>query len=908
MSNRLLAALLTTTSLAAASLFAATPALGQASASSGTAGTAPMTSSSADGLGLENVVVTARKREEQAQAVPISITALSQADLDKLNVKTIEDLKYVSPSVYIAPTSFRQDVLNITIRGQRNFDAPGGGGNPGLAFDTASAVYKDGVYYARALGLTGSLFDLDNVAVLKGPQGTLVGRNTTGGAILYNSRDPEAEFGGYVQATVGDYARAGLQGAVNLPLDDTLFLRVALNSENQKGYIGNYFFDPASGRRNTQAAMGFKKLAGVFSLKWQPDDSFDLVVRADISSEYDTGSTYHDLGYFVGTVPSAGRTSICNIPVTCIPFTDLRGQVMQPYYLTATATSVSNPNPSPQAYNAILASALREQNYSFWSAEQDISNLSNGHYGTYSATANKQFGDIDMRLMAAYRTFDSVGTAVSRGLPFESNTYKYKFPNYQSWQTELTVNGKSFDNKLQWTTGLFFFKERSPNDGGFLYQFLPSAGGPPQPVAGRQFSITDWSNNSEQNTSYAAYAQATYSIRPDTRFTAGVRYTYDERFAHLASQSIRTPATQATTNALANAVFNPAPFVYNGISYAGQSNVCLLTSATGATLPLSQCAVDIAKSYHKPTWTLALDHDLWEGTMVYATMRSGYRSGGINTQAQNIAALTALPENVLDYEIGVKADWDVAGMPLRTNLAAYETSYHNIQVQQQVPNVTLATAIGGGACTQAQFNAGNCVGFLNENITLNAKSAKIYGVEWDVTLLPTDWLTLNASGSYIDPRYTDFSFLVPAGYLQPASGTNLSGTPIPVPTWQTNETATVNFGTDLGGLPLGDTVFTAHYYWQSRYLADMRAFNAMQRTSAYGLLNFRLEFTDIGHTKADLALFMNNVVNTQACLPEYNGVLNSAPQGTFGSPNTSGVLQCIPLPPRMTGVTLGYKF
>ena len=101
--------------------------------------------------------------------------------------------------------------------------------------------------------------------VLKGPQGTLVGRNTTGGAILYNSRDPGPDFGGYVQATVGDYARAGLQGAVNIPLTDTLFLRVALNSENQKGYIANYFFDPATGRRNTQAAMGIKKLAGVFS-------------------------------------------------------------------------------------------------------------------------------------------------------------------------------------------------------------------------------------------------------------------------------------------------------------------------------------------------------------------------------------------------------------------------------------------------------------------------------------------------------------------------------------------------------------------------------------------------------------------------------------------------------------------
>ena len=253
---------------------------GEALAQADTAATVPKTSVA----GLEKVVVTARKRQEDEQAVPISITALSQADLDKLNVRTIEDLKYVSPSVYIAPTTFRQDTLNVTIRGQRNFDAPSGGGNPGLGFDTASAVYKDGVYYARAIGLTGSLFDLDNVAVLKGPQGTLVGRNTTGGAILYNSREPQPEFGGYAQATLGDYGRAGLQGAVNLPLSDTVFLRVALNSENQKGYIANYFFDPVTGVSNNQPALGSNKLARCFSPKWQPDETFSFVLRGDIAS------------------------------------------------------------------------------------------------------------------------------------------------------------------------------------------------------------------------------------------------------------------------------------------------------------------------------------------------------------------------------------------------------------------------------------------------------------------------------------------------------------------------------------------------------------------------------------------------------------------------------------------------
>jgi iron complex outermembrane receptor protein len=904
MCKRLLLALLTTTSVVFTSLAFTGPAFAQASATPETSGTAPKTQVT----GLEKVVVTARKRQEDEQVVPISITALSQADLDKLNVRTIEDLKYVSPSVYIAPTTFRQDTLNVTIRGQRNFDAPSGGGNPGLGFDTASAVYKDGVYYARAIGLTGSLFDLDNVAVLKGPQGTLVGRNTTGGAILYNSRDPGPEFGGYVQATVGDYGRAGLQGAVNLPLSDTVFLRVALNSENQKGYLANIFVDPVSGRRNDQAAFGSKKLAGVFSLKWQPDETFNLVLRADVSAEHDTGSSYHDLGTFTGTVPSAGKTSICNIPGTCVGFTDLRGQVIAPFYLTSTAISVSNPNPSPQTYNTFLNSVAREQKAGFWTTDQDVSNLVGGHYQTYSATANKTFDDIDVRLMGAYRTFDSSGTAVSRGQPFETNTYIYNFPRYESYQSELTVNGKALDNKLQWTTGLFYFNERSPNDGGLLYLFLPSAGSAPTAAAGKQLTVTDWSHNSEENSSYAAYAQATYSIWSDTRFTAGVRYTYDERFAHIGTQTIRTPATPATNATAVNGVFSPNGFTFEGITYAGTTTSCGLTNANGVIRPLSQCPADLNRSFHKPTWTLALDHDLWDGTMIYATMRSGYRAGAINTQAVNPAVIVAKPEQVQDYEIGVKSDWQVAGMPLRTNLALYETAYHDIQVQQSLPNVTLATTVSGAACDQAQFNAGNCLGTFNDNVTLNAKAAKIYGVEWEATALVTDWLTLSASGSYIDPRYTDFTFTPPPGYLQPTGTTNLSGTPIPVPTWQTNETATINFGSDLGGLPLGDTVFTAHYYWQSRYLADMRAFNASQRTFAYGLLNFRLEFTDAGHTGADLAVFMNNVANTEACLPEYNGVLNSAPNGTFGVANTSGVLQCIPLPPRMTGVTLGYKF
>ncbi len=872
---------------------------------------------------FETVMVDARKRAEDQQIVPIAITAYNQADLDRLNIKTIEDLRYSSPSLQIAPTSFRQDTLNITIRGQRNFDAPSGGGNSGLAFDTASAVYKDGVYYARAVGLGGALFDLETVQVLKGPQGTLVGKNTTGGALLYRSREPGSEYEGTLRATGGDYGRAGLQGVVNIPLTDEFSFRAAVNLENQKGYIANYFYDPASGMRNNQAAMGSNKIAGNFSLKWQPSEDTKLVLRADIAAEHNTGVTYHSIDYFTGTTMSNGRASICNIPATCpsttntanptIAFTDLLGHPVGSYYLTANAAGVGAVNPSPAAYNSLLASVARQKTYGFWSAEQAISNLSAGHYQTYSGTLDQALGDVDMKLMAAYRTWDNTGQAISRGQPFEMNTYQFNFPNYESLQTELTFNGTGFGGALQWTAGLFYFNESSLDDGGLLYLFLPAAGGPPQAVQGRQLTITDSRNNDTENTSYAGYLQATWAVWSDTRLTGGLRVTHDQRFAHMETRTIRTPSTQTLANTQtgngARGMFDPAAWNFENINYTGQTVACTMTNANGVILPLNQCNIDTTKNYTEPTWTVSLDHDLWDGTMVYGAVRTGYRSGAINPQSINIAAQVALPEEVMDYELGLKSDFVLGNTPIRANLAVFKTEYRNIQVQQGVPNVSLATGPGGaGACTQALFNAGSCLGTFNDNITLNARAARIWGAEWDVTVLLNDWLTFRSNGSYTDARYTDYTFLVPAGYLQPGGATNLSGTPIPLPAWQTSQFLTFAMGRNLFDLPTGDVSFNVHYYWQGRTLADMRNYHPSQRTSAYGMLNLRLEARDFLHLNLDLAVFMRNATSNEACIPEYSGVLNSAPNGTFGVPGTSGLLQCVPLAPRMTGVQLSYRY
>ena len=903
MSNRLLLALLTTTSLVVVA-----PAFGQTAP----ADASQNTSGASDGsIGLETVIVTARKRSEDAQTVPISITALNQGDLDQLHIQTLSDLSSVTPSLDVEPSTFRQDTLNITIRGQRNFDSSGQGGNPGLSFDTASAVYVDGVYYARAVGLTGSLFDMSSVDVLKGPQGTLVGRNTTGGALLLETNAPTSDFGGYLKVQGGDYDQYILQGAINIPLSDQWFFRAAFSAQGNKGYIHNDFTDPATGFSNSQPAEGAQKLAGRFSLKWVPDNSFSLLLRADLSGEHDTGSSYHDLGYFVGTTLATGnKPSVCNIPGACVGFTDLLGHQVASYFTTVTATSASGVNTAPAAYNSLITSVLREQSEGFWSTEQTLSNADTGHYHTVSAVADKVVDDVDVKLLAAYRWFNSFGQSNSRGLPYDTTNFTYGMPNYQSWESELTVNGGAFDDRLKWTTGFFFFEESSPRDGGFEYLFLPSAGSAPSPVAGKQLTVTDWANNGERNTSYAGYAQGTYTITDDTRLTAGVRYTIDQRAAYIDTTTVRTPATQTTSNAVVNGVFNPTGFSYQGITYAGQTDICAITSLSGVSLPLSQCGMNVSKTFERPTWTVAIDHDLFDKTMVYFTSRSGYRSGGINTQAVNPAYTVAQPESVIDFELGIKSDTSLLGMPVRANVDVYSTQYKNIQTAETLANVSLATGPGGvGTCTQAIFTAGQCLGTQNANVTFNGHSARVYGFEWDITAIPIPQLTLNWSGSYLDARYTNFDISPPPDYVLPSGNSDLSGTPFPLPAWHTNIVASYAFGLhQIGDVPVGDLVLTAHYAWQSRYLADLQGYNPSQQTSPYGLLNLQLALQDVAHSGADLAAFVNNVTNQQVCAPEYVGVLNSAPNATFGVAGTSGVLQCVPLAPRMAGATLQYKF
>ncbi len=847
------------------------------------------------------IIVTARKRPEQVQSVPIAITVFSQKRLDQLNITTLADLEAATPSLFIQPSTFRQDTVNIALRGQQNFQSTD------LSFDTAVAVYVDGVYYARPVGLTGALFDTQDIEVLNGPQGTLVGRNSTGGAILYQTRQPDDRLGGSLSVEGGDYGHEAVQAVFNAPLTDSLWVRAAIDQTATDGYIRNDYFDPATGQRNTTPGEGTRKLAGRLSLKWAPRDGFSLLLRGDFDVEHDTGATYHDLGSFVGTTPASGnKPSICNIPATCTGFTDLQGQVISPYYANfLTGKTVSN---SPGAYNALLNSVARAPGEGFWSAEQAVSNYDIGHFQGVSAQLDQALGAVDLRWLSAYRWFDTEGDAVSRGLPYATNIFLYDTPQYRSWQSELTLNGRAAADRLKWTAGLFAFAETSPDDGDQLYLFLPS-GIAPAAISGHQITDTDPTRNTQANASFAAYAQATYDLTAHTRLTAGLRFTRDLRWARLETRTVRFPASPQTTAGVPNGVYNPASVTLDGITYAGQTDACALTNAAGVLLPLSQCLYRLSRAYDRPTWTLALDHDLTRNLLVYATTRSGYRAGAINAAAINPDALIAAPETVQDYEAGLKGDWTLWGAPLRLDLDAYYSDYRNIQIEATLPNVTVATATGGGACGQAAYDAGQCLGVTNDDVTLNAKAARVEGAEWQVELRPTGRLTLTAAGSYLDAVYTDYSFTPPPGYLQPVGSTNLTGSHFPLPAWQTHETVSYDLPLRrLVNLPVSHARLTWRTDWQGANQASLAGYDVSQRMKSYALSDLRLDLEDLGRRGRGASVYVTNLFDKAACMPEPQGVLNSAPNATFGVAGTSGVLQCVPLAPRMAGVRIYQDF
>ena len=452
------------------------------------AGAAAPVAQDQPGSGIEEVLVTARRREESAQSVPIAITAMSGDALDSHHINNIEGLTTVVPTLSISQSSGRENSPVYSLRGIRPTEALYGQ-------DPTVAVYFADAVLSPAAGTNLGMYDLASVQVLKGPQGTLFGRNTTGGAILLTPRRPGNSFGADVMVGYGSYGLNETQVGIDMPLSGSFAMRLAGRTVNSEGYQTNVAPGPLQGSKLGGEDTRSARLSAV----WNPTDTIEnyTVVMYDERHTNGRGMVLKAANPDPSTLNSArcydgpGNPVTGGAPCNVFETTDL-----------------------PSIYDAVERARHRDIN----DIESDMRQFENLESSGVVNTTSIQLGEqLTLKGIGAYRDFK---TAQSIDLDASSNPGELTAEGDEALHHasyELQLLGTAFDDRLNWVTGLYWYYETG---------FQNSPGRVSQGASGSNpFS----QYGGVKDTSYSAFAQGSYKLTEDLSLTAGVRMNRDER-------------------------------------------------------------------------------------------------------------------------------------------------------------------------------------------------------------------------------------------------------------------------------------------------------------------------------------------------------------------------------------------
>jgi iron complex outermembrane receptor protein len=579
------------------------------------------TDSSAD---LSEVVVTARRVEERAQDVPISMTVYSQRALSDRNIVTATDLAAATPSVAV-DNQFGNDLTSFSIRGfvqQLNT-------TPSVAVYFADAVLPRGGSVSEGGGseglAPGSLFDLQNVQVLKGPQGTLFGRNTDGGAILVVPKKPGTEFEAYIEGSYGNYAMGEVQGVINIPLGDNVRVRLGVNHEARNGFESN--------------------ISGIGP---QEFDNLDYTaVRASVVVDITPNLENYTIGTYNLSVNNGVLPQLfaCNqgqpFAFACNP---LLAQV-QGSGKYAVVNDMTGAESYLKQYQVI--------NTTTWQVLDNLTvkNVANG--GLLKSL-------LDSSLFGAY-----LGSPF--GTPFITSTSDptdaggYTNDQY-TWTDELQLSGTLLDSRLTWQGGSYI--ERSGPRGdltGTRSAAIISCpdgrtltDGSPSQCSGP--GITNLQTTQFHYGDQAVFAQATYAIVPELKLTGGIRYTSDT-----------TTATIHAIDYFGYPLFTP-----------GSATTEFCAAGLPGLSPATGCTQYLEQNSHAPTYLLGLDYNPIQDVLLYAKYSRGYRQGSV--APFTLAGFQLYqPEYVNSFEIGEKTTFS-GPVPGTFNVAAHYNAFSDQQL------------------------------------------------------------------------------------------------------------------------------------------------------------------------------------------------------------------------------------
>jgi len=619
---------------------------------------------------ITEVVVTAQKRSENIQKVPIAITAFTASTLKDKQITDVSGLSRLSPNVNLDTSSAfggSNEVLSASIRGIGQDDFA-------INLDPGVGVYVDGIYYARTTGANVNMLDVDRIEILKGPQGTLFGRNTIGGAISVVTRTPGDEYTANAEVTGGSFDRRDFQATADIPIvADTLLSTLTFSSLNRDGYQKRIPY-PASGyvtdapgsfggagndTYDTQGGQGQDTLRA--KVLWKAAPNLKITTTADWTHVDESSTAENLLQAYTGAGSLAGIYNGCvaGAPGFLGPGTTAVCGPRGPG-LTAAGTTATNP-------------ALEGSNRLFWGQQyitKDIdTTYANGpdfdHMDNYglSLTADWTISPtMEVKSITGYRRLNWDVALDTDGSPIDINQDAQKQAQHQ-FSEELQLNGSLFEGKLNYTSGLYYF-----NEGGDEHDFVTLSGGI------LQVNGVDTIDTS----SYAAYVHADYAVTSKLKFIAGARYSVDHKTLREDQYDANAffpklygcyPLTAANE---ASAACTAAPTGLPGGGFPVPSNPALFTPD-----------VTNSRDFYVFTPTAGLQYQFTPTIMGYATYSKGYKDGGWTTRLTNYEQILPSfgPEKSQTYEAGVKTEW--VHHTVQVNLTGFYTDYNGIQLNFQ---------------------------------------------------------------------------------------------------------------------------------------------------------------------------------------------------------------------------------
>jgi len=771
-----------------------------------------------------DIIVTARRVEERLQDVPISITVFNQQQVSDRNMVNAGDLAIYTPSLS-ANGNYGPDNTSFAIRG---FVQDSG---------TAPSV---GVYFADVVALRGpsgagtqagdtagpgDFFDLQNIQVLKGPQGTLQGRNTTGGAVLFVPQKPTSKLEGYVEGSYGNYGMKRIQGVLNVPFSDIARFRIAVDHENRDGWLHNI------------SGIGPKDFNDIDYTAVRASLVVDLTPDLEnyMIASYSRSSTNGSFAKQIGCNNTGANATGFTDPLFGAGVANFGGLLACGQLAREKADGAgfydverAFPNPISQITRWQLIDTTT------WHASDTLTIKNIVSYGQFVDKqrtplfgTNWQTGD----LPALYRF------VFFRGVPpiFTDINAAPDSSDQSTFTEEVQAQGSALDDKLTYQGGAYYeLSQPLAASGSISNQLLACSNisaGQCTDLYGEAFGGIPVGalNFTSARTSFrdvGVYAQANYAITSTLKLTGGARYTWDREDI-------------------------------SAVRYFENFNTGVAVKSCTNPLQSPSCREFLEQKSNKPTWLIDLDYKPTDDILAYVKYARGYRAGGVAPNAP--AGFQSFgPEKVDSFEGGIKTSFRGA-LHGTFNVSGFYNDFSNQQLQlgfNTNPNF-------GGPGIPAPVSPTTAI--------VNAGKSRIWGIELESTITPFAGFTIDAGYTYLNATIRKIRSFGTSptsdGLYVPSQAEIPSGTPLVLsPKNKVSVTATYTLSLDrsIGRISIGatftrtDKMFTDYVYLDPAAVALFGGHN-YDTVAATNLLNLNLNWRGIAGTPIDLSLFATNV-------------------------------------------------